>query len=179
VIDLIKKTDTLGDIVSNYPEVVPILAGAGLHCIGCHVATYESLEEGCTAHGMNKKEIVELVKKANTRIAEYEIMPKVVFTTNAVLELSKRLGKPPKKFVRIIHNFSGEFDFEASNTKEKTDEVIEAKVIDAKPQSEKISSKKTKLLNINILADKRIEKMLRGVEIDYDAKQKDFAAKRV
>lgn len=177
MIGLIKKTDTLGDIVTNYPEVVPILASAGLHCIGCHVATYESLEEGCLAHGMNKKEVDELVKKSNTRIAEYEVMPKVVFTTNAVLELGKRLGKPSKKFVRIVHNFSGEFDFEATNDKEKTDVVVEAKVVDAKAPTEKSKGKETK--SINILADKRIEKMLRGVEIDFDAKQKDFAAKRV
>lgn len=41
----ISKKTVLGEIINNNPEVVPVLASAGLHCIGCHVSSYESLEE--------------------------------------------------------------------------------------------------------------------------------------
>ena len=164
---MIRKADTLGDIVSNYPEVVPVLAQAGLHCMGCHVSAYETLEHGCLAHGMAKKDIEVLVKKANEKIAEYEKMPKVIFTDKAIIELDKRLGKPKKKFVRIVHNLLGEFDFQAEDNKEQTDELIP------------IKAKNGKGLVVNILADRRIEKMLRGIKIDYDLKEKDFVAQKV
>jgi hybrid cluster-associated redox disulfide protein len=57
----ISKKTILGDILNTNPEVVPLLAQAGLHCIGCHVSTYESLEEGCKTHGMSEKDIDDLV----------------------------------------------------------------------------------------------------------------------
>ena len=59
---------TLGEIVQNFPQAVPLLAQAGLHCIGCHVSAFETLEQGCKAHGMNGKEIAELVKRINQSV---------------------------------------------------------------------------------------------------------------
>jgi hybrid cluster-associated redox disulfide protein len=56
---------TFGEILKNNSEAVEILFSNGLHCIGCGMAMYETLEEGCQAHGMNKKEIDDLIKKLN------------------------------------------------------------------------------------------------------------------
>ena len=56
---------TFGEILHDHPESVEILFNNGLHCIGCGMAMYETLEEGCQAHGMNKKEIDALIKKLN------------------------------------------------------------------------------------------------------------------
>ena len=61
----ITKDTLIGEIVEKYPQVVPTLMGMGLHCIGCHVAGFESLEAGFKAHGMDDKEIEEAVKKLN------------------------------------------------------------------------------------------------------------------
>ncbi len=157
----VKKTDTLGSVIEKYPEVAPVLASAGLHCIGCHVSGYESIEQGCLAHGMTPKDVEQMVSEANRRIAEYEKMPKMSFSENAVKELSKRLGN--KKYVRLVQIFGGEFDFEAVDKKEKE----EASVI--------INSEKA---GIEVITSARIERMLRGVKIDYDLKQKDFVANR-
>lgn len=159
----IKRTDLLGDIVSKYPEVVPVLAQSGLHCIGCHVSVSESLEDGCTVHGMNSKEIDELVDAANKRVSEFEKMPKVSFTKNAVVELISRKNSLKKKYVRIISSFGGEFDFDPVDEIDKDDTVISA-INDG--------------VVIEILLYSPIERMLRGVEIDYDSKLKDFTAKR-
>ncbi len=54
-----------GEILGKHPEAAEVLFSSGLHCIGCGMAMYESLEDGCKAHGMNKKEIEELIKKLN------------------------------------------------------------------------------------------------------------------
>jgi hybrid cluster-associated redox disulfide protein len=161
---VIKKTDSLGDIVSNFPEVAPVLTQAGLHCIGCQVSAYESLEQGCSAHGMKTKQIDELVVKMNEKIAEFEKMPKVVFTDDAVLELAKRVNG--KKYVRIIHSFMGEFDFEATDEKLESDVVFDVYA-------------KGEVASVSVIADSKIEKMLRGIRINYDRKEKDFAATRV
>ena len=61
----ITKETLIGEIVEKYPQVVPTLMGFGLHCVGCHVAGFESLEDGFKAHGMDDKQIEESVKKLN------------------------------------------------------------------------------------------------------------------
>jgi len=38
-----------------------------MHCIGCPAAAMETLEEGCLAHGMDKKQIDNLIKKLNKK----------------------------------------------------------------------------------------------------------------
>lgn len=42
-----------------------LLLDRGLHCIGCHAAPFESLEEGCRAHGMSEQEIDKLIRELN------------------------------------------------------------------------------------------------------------------
>lgn len=54
---------TLGEIAENYPEAVNVLLEYGLHCIGCHVASWETLEEGAAVHGITGKEFSELLKR--------------------------------------------------------------------------------------------------------------------
>jgi hybrid cluster-associated redox disulfide protein len=61
----ISKETTLGEIVQKFPKAVPFLAEAGLHCIGCHVSAFETLEQGCKAHGLSDKGIESLLKKMN------------------------------------------------------------------------------------------------------------------
>ena len=62
---MIKKETTLGEITAKYPQAIPLLLKSGLHCIGCHMAAMETLEQGCSAHGMSKKEIEKLVEEIN------------------------------------------------------------------------------------------------------------------
>ena len=61
----ITKDTLIGEIVEKYPQVVGTLMGFGLHCVGCHVAAFESLEAGFKAHGLDDKQIEEAVKKLN------------------------------------------------------------------------------------------------------------------
>ncbi len=154
---MIKKSDTLGKIIEDTPEVIPVLAQAGLHCIGCHVSAYESVEDGCKTHGMSDKEIDKLVKKANSVVKKFDTMSKVSFSESAIKELVKR--KATKKFVKIVSLY-GNFDFEAIDNKENSDVLIKVNNV------------------VSVLVDKRTERMLRGVKISYSEKEKDFEAKR-
>lgn len=56
---------TLGDVVEKYPKAVEAMMKRGMHCIGCHVAFFETIEDGAKAHGMNDKEIKEMLKEMN------------------------------------------------------------------------------------------------------------------
>ncbi|MBW3003325.1 DUF1858 domain-containing protein [Candidatus Woesearchaeota archaeon] len=61
----ITKENTFGDILRICPESAEILMSYGLHCIGCHIATVETLEQGCKAHGLTDEQIQEIVDKIN------------------------------------------------------------------------------------------------------------------
>ena len=56
---------TFAEILEKKPESINILFESGMHCFGCHMSAYETLEQGCKAHGMNKKQIEELIKRLN------------------------------------------------------------------------------------------------------------------
>ncbi len=54
-------------IMEINPDAGMILFEHGLHCVGCGMASVETLEQGCIAHGMGKKEIKELIDKLNKK----------------------------------------------------------------------------------------------------------------
>ena len=64
----ITKKMIFAELLEKHPEAANILFESGLHCIGCGGAMYETIEQGCLAHGMSKKEIGELIKKINKEI---------------------------------------------------------------------------------------------------------------
>ena len=53
----------IGDIVRNFPEVVPLLLTCGMHCVGCGSSAYESLAEACQVHGLDPDEVIEYINK--------------------------------------------------------------------------------------------------------------------
>jgi hybrid cluster-associated redox disulfide protein len=65
---LVTKKMLIGEIASKYPQAVEIMFKNGMHCIGCGMTAYESLEQGCQAHGMSDDEIDKLVEKINKAV---------------------------------------------------------------------------------------------------------------
>ena len=49
------------------PDAPEIFFKYGLHCIGCHVALWETIEEGCMGHGMPDEKIDELIEELNKK----------------------------------------------------------------------------------------------------------------
>ncbi|MBU0758108.1 MAG: DUF1858 domain-containing protein [Nanoarchaeota archaeon] len=64
----IKKDMMLGDVVSKFPEAAPVMFKYGLHCIGCHVSAYETIEQGSLAHGLTDKDVERMVKEMNEAV---------------------------------------------------------------------------------------------------------------
>lgn len=61
----------ISDLTEQYPQVTDILIyDYGLHCVGCIVAEFETLEEGAKAHGMDDKMFEKMIKDINKRINE-------------------------------------------------------------------------------------------------------------
>ena len=61
----ITKDWKIGEIVGKYPEAAEILVAHGLHCVGCGVAHWETLEQGAKAHGMSDEEIDQIIREVN------------------------------------------------------------------------------------------------------------------
>jgi len=60
----IKKTTNLGEIMEKFPKVADYLMERySLHCMGCPMASMETLEEGLRGHGFSKKEIEGIVEE--------------------------------------------------------------------------------------------------------------------
>lgn len=75
----------IGDAVSEYPEVADVFLSYGLHCVGCHVNAYESIEQGSMGHGMSAEEVEEMINETNEYISQmrqpkegFSISPKAV-----------------------------------------------------------------------------------------------------
>jgi len=63
----ISKDMSIGEAVSKYPETIPVFLKNGLHCIGCAVAAYETIEQGAQAHGIDT---VKLMKELNEAVSK-------------------------------------------------------------------------------------------------------------
>lgn len=61
----ITKDMLIGDIVKRYPDSIPVMFEHGLQCIGCHVASWETLEQGAQSHGID---INKLLNEMNSKL---------------------------------------------------------------------------------------------------------------
>lgn len=43
----------VGDLIKHHPDAVPVLLRHGMQCVGCHVATWETLGEAANTHSIN------------------------------------------------------------------------------------------------------------------------------
>jgi len=68
----ISKDMALGNVVKRFPQAMPIMLGYGLHCVGCHVAAFETIEQGAKAHGMTEKEIDKMLAEMNKAVEKKE-----------------------------------------------------------------------------------------------------------
>lgn len=61
----ITKDMIIGEIVRNYPELAPVFLEHGLHCVGCAIAQFDTIEAGARAHGIHPE---YLLKDLNARL---------------------------------------------------------------------------------------------------------------
>lgn len=61
----IRKEMNLAEVVFRFPETAEVLMDFGLHCVGCAANSFDTIEMGAKLHGMNDKEIDELIQRVN------------------------------------------------------------------------------------------------------------------
>ncbi len=55
----ITKDMNIAELVEKYPEARGVFMDLGLGCVGCVASSFETLEEGLKAHGLNIDEVLE------------------------------------------------------------------------------------------------------------------------
>jgi iron-sulfur cluster assembly accessory protein len=66
---------TISDVVAKYPSATEVFLEYGLHCVGCHVAYWETIRQGAQGHGMTDEEIDMMIRDANAVISSMEHTP--------------------------------------------------------------------------------------------------------
>jgi hybrid cluster-associated redox disulfide protein len=61
----ITKDSNLAETIQRNPKSVEVFLKNGLHCIGCAVAHFETINEGATAHGLTDEQIERMVEELN------------------------------------------------------------------------------------------------------------------
>lgn len=54
----VTKDSNIMEVINDYPETVSVLQKHGIGCIGCMLASAETLEQGLSAHGLDVEAIV-------------------------------------------------------------------------------------------------------------------------
>ncbi|MFT7615352.1 MAG: iron-sulfur cluster assembly protein [Candidatus Woesearchaeota archaeon] len=104
---LVDKDMTISEIVEKYPKTAEVFLEYGLHCVGCGVASFETLGEGAMSHGIDDETIDQMVRDANTVAGEsqeeVDLDKNVVKVTTAAVErvLKLRQDDEGKAYFRI------------------------------------------------------------------------------
>lgn len=59
----ITKDMIISDILEQAPETVPMFKSIGMHCLGCAMASGETLEQACEVHGVNADAFLETLNE--------------------------------------------------------------------------------------------------------------------
>ena len=59
----ITRDTVIGEIVENCPQAMPVFQEIGMHCLGCAMASGETVEQACAAHGVDPDEFLDYLKK--------------------------------------------------------------------------------------------------------------------
>ena len=54
----VTKDTIISEVMMHAPETAPLFQAIGMHCLGCAMATGESIEEACMVHGVDPEEFL-------------------------------------------------------------------------------------------------------------------------
>ncbi len=149
---------TIDEILSRYPErsqrIAQELTNAGLNCVGCQAATWETLEVGMMGHGFGDGEIEGLLKRLNDLIEE-EIDDSTISMTERAAKKFKEILAADKKEgwgLRFADKPGGcggfEYALDFSDKAKEDDQIFHAHGVD-------------------IYVNKKMLHRLMGCQIDY------------
>lgn len=92
---------TIEEIFSRFPQKSQKLGqemtNAGLHCVGCGAATWETLEMGMLGHGFAEHEIDALLGRLNAILEETMDLSTITLTSRAAKQFQRILDEEGKK----------------------------------------------------------------------------------
>jgi hybrid cluster-associated redox disulfide protein len=65
----ITKEMSIREAIELYPQVAPVFVQHGMGCLGCAIASFETIEEGALAHGID---VDALIADLNAAIDQEE-----------------------------------------------------------------------------------------------------------
>lgn len=116
--NMIHPQMTIEEILSNYPHKAQKLAqeltNAGLHCVGCQAATWETLEVGMLSHGLSQEDVKKLTEKLNRVLKEETDSSTITLTPRAAQKYLQILDEENKHGwgVRFTEKMAGCNGFE-------------------------------------------------------------------
>jgi len=53
------KDTVIAEVMMKAPQAAPLFQSIGMHCLGCAMASGETLEEACQVHGVDVDDFLE------------------------------------------------------------------------------------------------------------------------
>jgi len=125
---------TIEEILGMFPfkaqKLSQEITNAGLHCVGCQAATWETLEMGMIGHGKTNEQIDQLVDRLNALLAQPMALDTITITPKAAAKFIEISAEEQKqgwgmRFSEEMAGCSGfEYVLDFSEKAEADDEVI-------------------------------------------------------
>lgn len=92
---------TIEEVLSSFPQkgqkIAQELTNAGLSCVGCGAATWETLEAGVLGHGYDEAMLDGLIARLNAIVAEKSEATTIEMTENAARKFQEILAQEKKE----------------------------------------------------------------------------------
>ncbi|MBI2148304.1 iron-sulfur cluster assembly accessory protein [Candidatus Woesearchaeota archaeon] len=153
--NFITKEMTIGDVVNKYPETTSIMLNYGLHCVGCAVNPYETIENGCLGHGIDEETIDKLIKDLNQEIAKRDERFK------KIISITDNASKKFKEFIKGENkNYCG-IRFGVVDTGSTLQYTLD--FADSANENEEVFEDN----GLKIFIEKESVNLIKGTQIDY------------
>lgn len=53
----------ISEVLEKAPGVAPVFQAIGMHCLGCAMASGETIEEACAVHGVDCDDFLEVLNE--------------------------------------------------------------------------------------------------------------------
>ncbi|MEK6933001.1 MAG: iron-sulfur cluster assembly accessory protein [Nanoarchaeota archaeon] len=148
----ITKEMTISEVIEKYPSTIETLLMTGVHCIGCHVSYFETLEQGMKGHGMTDGEVNEVINEMNNVVKNEKLSEDENFkiTEKASIKIKEVLKDKQGLRIEVIPGGCSGYMYNIT-TEDKINN--EDKVI--------------KEGNFKIIIDKESFDLLKGSKLDY------------
>lgn len=66
---VVSRGTMISDVLERAPEAMPFFQAIGMHCMGCAMASAETVEQACYAHEVDPE---EFIKGLNRFLADHK-----------------------------------------------------------------------------------------------------------